>query len=129
MDVRSATREWERRNGKEAIQTRVEDVTREKQAQRQGTRGSHGSQAEGRDQRLGARPRRRCAAERRTGDPKAGPRSESSPSPSELSIRLLLPRLNRIRLEPQIFATGLPPKPCVAAPISGERCCRELRGK
>src|SRR6266404_9052696 len=72
----SATRQWERRNGKEAIQTRIEDVTREKQAQRQGTRGSRGSQAEGRSQRLGARSRRRCAAERRPGDSKAGPRSE-----------------------------------------------------
>src|SRR6516165_4359074 len=76
MDLMSVTQEWERCDGKEAIETRGEDVGREKQAQKQGTRGSHGSQAEGRDQRLGARSRRRCAAERRTGDPKAGPSSE-----------------------------------------------------
>src|SRR6516164_3216192 len=98
----SATQEWERCDGKEAIQTRVEDVGREKQAQRQGARGSHGSQAEGRDQCLGAGSRRRRSAER---------------------------RLSLIRPELQIFATGPPPKPCAAAPISGEHCCRKPPGK
>src|SRR5262249_28272398 len=76
MDLMSVTQEWERCDGKEAIETRGEGVGREKQAQRQGTRGTRASQAEGRDQRLGARSRRRCSAERRPSRPKAGPRSE-----------------------------------------------------
>src|SRR6516165_4146860 len=130
MDVMSVTQEWERCDGNEAIETRGEDVGREKQAQRQGARGGRGSKAEGRDQRLGAGSRRRCPAERRPSHPKAGPRSEgSSPSRSALSTRPPLRRLNLIRPELQIFATGPPPKPCAAVPISGEHCCLEPPGK
>ena len=63
--------------GKEAIQTRVESLGRAKQAQRQGTRGTPATQrsAEGSDQRLGGRSRRRQSTERRPGHPKADPRS------------------------------------------------------
>jgi hypothetical protein len=43
MDLMSVTQEWERCDGNEAIETRGEDVGREKQAQRHGARGTHAS--------------------------------------------------------------------------------------